>query len=98
EDLVYVMYTSGSTGVPKGVKITHGNLANYATELARRLAGEDPEPAGLRFGVVSAISTDLGNTCLFPPLVSGGAIELISPGAAMDSTSMAGELGAERLD
>jgi amino acid adenylation domain-containing protein len=98
EDLVYVMYTSGSTGVPKGVEVTHGNLANYSAELARRLAGEDPEPAGLRFGVVSAISTDLGNTCIFPPLVSGGAIQLISPGAAMDSASMAGELGGERLD
>ena len=98
DDLVYVMYTSGSTGLPKGVKISHGNLANYASELVRRLAGEDSAPARLRFGVVSAISTDLGNTCLFPPLVSGGAIDLISPGAAMDSTSMADELGGERLD
>ncbi len=27
--LAYVIYTSGSTGQPKGVMITHGNLANY---------------------------------------------------------------------
>lgn len=28
ESLAYVIYTSGSTGVPKGVEITHANLAN----------------------------------------------------------------------
>ncbi len=95
-DLVYVMYTSGSTGLPKGVAVTHGNLANYADCLAARL--EPGEDGSMRFGVVSAISTDLGNTCIFPPLISGGCVQLITPEAAMDADALVAECGGARLD
>lgn len=97
QDHVYVMYTSGSTGTPKGVTVTHGNLANYASSILARLSGEEDRD-GLVFGVASAISTDLGNTSLFAPLVSGGCIRLIGAEASMDGDLFAEELGEDRLD
>ncbi len=35
EDLCYVVYTSGSTGIPKGVAIEHRGVANMTVQLAR---------------------------------------------------------------
>ena len=85
-NLVYVIYTSGSTGTPKGVAVTHGNLVNYATDIARRL-GADAEP--LTFATVTSIATDLGNTAVFGALCSGGTLVLVSPAAAADGAAVA---------
>ncbi len=87
DDLAYVMYTSGSTGLPKGVAVTHRNLAAYATGILERLdlSGADD----VSFAAVSALSTDLGNTSVFSALLGGGTLHLISPADAMDGARFA---------
>jgi amino acid adenylation domain-containing protein len=95
DDLAYVIYTSGSTGAPKGVSVTHGNLANYAAYIVRRLQA-DCEPRS--FALVTSISTDLGNTSVFGALCSGGTLVLVPPETAADPDALASFMQAMPVD
>jgi len=84
ESLMYVIFTSGSTGVPKGVGVRHRNLVNYAWHIKNSLPGER-----MQFATVSTLSADLGNTCIYPALISGGCLHVIPQDVAGDSGRMA---------
>ena len=85
ENLVYVIYTSGSTGVPKGVAVRHRNLVNYSHFITQRLELER-FPEGLHFATVSTMGADLGNTCIYPALISGGCLHVISYEVSTDAS------------
>jgi amino acid adenylation domain-containing protein len=95
DDVVYVMYTSGSTGTPKGVAVTNANLVNYVTHM---LGLFEAHETTMTFALVTAISTDLGNTSVFPALCSGGTLSLISPSAAADPGALAARMRTQPAD
>ncbi len=71
--LAYILYTSGSTGQPKGVQIEHRSLVNYVG-WAQAAYGID---AGSRFALFTSLAFDLTATAIFPPLLAGGSIALV---------------------
>lgn len=72
DDLFYVLYTSGSTGAPKGVMIKAGPFMN----LIRWYAGVVSLGPSDRVLIFSAVSFDLTQKNFFAPLVVGASIYL----------------------
>ncbi|MFD7065180.1 amino acid adenylation domain-containing protein [Streptomyces sp. NPDC059906] len=95
QDLAYVLYTSGSSGTPKGVAVTHGGLVNYAVHLVELLGCAESAAA---FASVTSLSTDLGNTAVFPALISGGCLHLVSTDVARDPVEFAEYMQEHAID
>ena len=63
-------------------------------ELIERLGVEGP----LQFATVSTISADLGNTCIFPSLFSGGCLHLLRHDVALSPTLFSDYLANHAID
>ncbi|MFE7952762.1 amino acid adenylation domain-containing protein, partial [Streptomyces sp. NPDC057426] len=74
EQTAYVMYTSGTTGVPKGIATTHRGVLGLALDSRWR----GPSPERILFHAPHAFDA---STCeIWVPLLTGGTIVLPRPG------------------
>jgi amino acid adenylation domain-containing protein len=85
ENLAYVLFTSGSTGQPKGVAVEHRQLCNYLNAIVERL----DLSACNSFAYLSTIAADLGNTTIFPSLCKGGCLHIVSLDRATNPEALA---------
>jgi natural product biosynthesis luciferase-like monooxygenase protein len=72
DDLAYVIYTSGSTGQPKGVMVTHRNVANFFAGMDDRIPAA-PNPVWL---AVTSLNFDISVLELFYSLARGYTLVL----------------------
>ncbi|TRU88215.1 MAG: amino acid adenylation domain-containing protein [Microcystis novacekii Mn_MB_F_20050700_S1] len=83
KNLIYTIFTSGSTGKAKGVAIEHRQLLNYLNGIQEKCLSK---PGG-QFALVSTFAADLGNTVIFPSLINGGCLHLLSEARTTDSNA-----------
>ncbi|WP_436499014.1 non-ribosomal peptide synthetase [Actinokineospora sp. HUAS TT18] len=77
-DVAYQMYTSGSTGLPKGVAVEHRSVMNLLGAMWDQVGAEP----GDRWLGLTSLSFDISVLELMLPLVSGGRVVLADVDAA----------------
>lgn len=83
-DLAYVIYTSGSTGNPKGVEVTHGNLANYLLALDHEIGIESSD----RYLHTASIAFSSSRRQLLLPLSQGASVVVASADQRKDPIAL----------
>ncbi|HVF59868.1 MAG TPA: amino acid adenylation domain-containing protein [Thermoanaerobaculia bacterium] len=91
--LAYLLYTSGSTGWPKGVMVPHGAAVNHLrwVQATYALGADD------RVLLKTPISFDVSVRELFWPLAAGAAVVMARPGGQRDPGYLAELVARERV-
>ena len=78
--IAYVMYTSGSSGRPKAVEITHGNLSNLIDWHCHEFSISPQD----RASHLAAISFDAAVWEVWPYLTSGASVHIVDEATAQN--------------
>ncbi len=85
EDLAHLLFTSGSTGAPKGVMITHGNVLAFV-EWAVRYFGTSPAD---RISGHPPLHFDLSTFDIFATLAAGAELHLVPGNLSVNPRALA---------
>lgn len=91
ESLAYVMYTSGTTGRPKGVQVTHANVAWFLSAY-RQAVDFGPTDVWAQF---HACTFDVSVSEIFGCLTSGGRLVMVPGDTARTPAAFARLIDAE---
>ncbi|NYT93497.1 non-ribosomal peptide synthetase [Salinispora sp. H7-4] len=82
DGLAYLLYTSGSTGAPKGVVVTHRSVINHLVG-CHRLLGLTADD---RVAAITTPAFDISLVELVLPLLAGARVEILDAATAQDAT------------
>jgi amino acid adenylation domain-containing protein len=94
ENLAYVLYTSGSTGMPKGAALPHRALANLLRWQIARWGGS----AAARTLQFSSLSFDVSFQEIFSTWCAGGTLVLVDDDTRRDAQALLAYLRETRIE
>ncbi|WP_395626720.1 amino acid adenylation domain-containing protein, partial [Daejeonella sp.] len=95
EQLAYIIYTSGTSGKPKGCMLSHRNLSHYITWCTESYFSEGK---AANFAWFTPLSFDLTMTSIFTPLVMGKTLTIINDSLDISETLLQCFNGTHSID
>ncbi|WP_221452684.1 non-ribosomal peptide synthetase [Mucilaginibacter sp. FT3.2] len=84
DNLAYILYTSGSTGNPKGVQIAHSSLVNFLYSMQK----EPGITVADKLLAVTTVSFDISGLELFLPLITGAQVIIADSDTSKDGRAL----------
>lgn len=93
DDLAYILYTSGSTGIPKGVMLTHRNAITYVDWCSTAFHPVEQD----RFSSHAPFHFDLSILDLYVPIKHGATVHLIPDDLGKNPKTLAQFIAERRI-
>src|ERR1700722_7558915 len=90
----YIMYTSGTSGAPKGVVVEHPQLLNYGRAIEQRASLQSV----ITFAMLQPLAVDSSVTVLYSSLCGGGRLLLVPEEMAIDAHALKEYFAAHPVD
>jgi amino acid adenylation domain-containing protein len=93
--VIYTLFTSGTTGEPKGVQQTYGAMANHLWSVRQHSVALNRP---LRGAFIAATGFDMSFTDMLLPLCQGGTVVVLDDSCRRDMAALCAQVQAHQIE